>query len=328
MCVHGHIWHIAALGLSFTTEDTELGISANIPKQDPNSAVNGYFYAPASSQVTIGLAKHSETVVFYLDEMKIKNTRIGNCISIKLDAGLHRWELTASLPVPLSPSVLRTEYTLAGAIVHGILVGGASSYEAEISDDQARTWRHVGETTIPRFTLADLTCGKKYHIRLIAKNEKYLSAPGPEYLLYITMESPSPPDGLSVTLSAGAASLAWGEILGVTEYLLYRRKRGEAKFSVAYAGLSTCWIDTDPSILPSSISPRNPISSGNAVSVACEYYVTAKNHIGESRSSRGANTDPRSWRNWNPTSSEPFRRTQEPDEGPLPNDGGARYYPN
>lgn len=323
-----HGIHIAAAGVSFTTVDTELGISANIPKRDSNSVSDGYFYAPTMSQIKIGFITPSEDTVFYLNGTKVKSTRIDDHIHIELPAGLHRWELTASMPIPLPPSVLRTEYTNGGVIIYGTIVGGASSYMVEISRDQARTWKYIHEAPTPQFILADLTSGKKYHARLTAKNANHLSIPGPEYPLYITQQPPPSPDGLHVRLSAGIANLTWGEVLGVTEYRLYRRRIGEANFSIAYTGLKTCWADITPSILPSRASTGNPVNDDKTASAVYEYYVTANNHIGESAPSRSANTDPTSWRNWNPTASEPFRRTQEPDEGPLSNDGGARYYPD
>lgn len=322
-----HGTYIAASEVSFSTNDTELGISASISKLGSSGVAMGYFCAPATSQATVRFTKPLQEVFLYIDGTRTKSTRSNNWIDIKLPAGLHRWELTASLPVPLSPSVLRTEYSNGGAIVYGTIVGGASSYQAEISDDEAHTWRHIGEATTPQFTLAGLTNSKKYHVRLIAKNKHYLSDPGSEYPLYITRQSPPSPDGLHVKLSTGAANLTWGEVLGVTEYRLFRRKSGEENFSIVYRGLDTQWTDTSKSILQSSTPVCNRVCVSQAADI-CEYYVTANNHNGESLPSRRANTDPTSWRNWNPTGDEPFRRTQERNKGPLPNDGGGRYYPD
>jgi hypothetical protein len=172
-----------------------------------------------------------------------------------------------------------------------------------------------------------LKSGDKYHVRILARNDASLSAPGPEYPLYIAQDPPPPPDGLNVELSRGSARINWGEVLGVAEYRLYRKTAQESEFRVAYAGRQTHWEDVNPSIEPSV----KPVSSARTMRdtpmPTCEYYVTSVNPIGESTPSRRANTDPASWRNWNPIHEEPFRRSVELSEGALPNDGGGRYYP-
>jgi hypothetical protein len=209
--------------------------------------------------------------------------------------------------------------------VHGTPVAAATGYQLEISADNAATWEPVGDgSSKPAITLTGLVNGKKYHVRMIAKNTEHQSAPGPEYPLYVTQDAPPPPDGLHVELSNGSADLTWGEVLGVTQYRLYRRKKGEAKFTVAYSGRATYWKDVDPAIVASASSPKDSSSLSRA---AIEYYLTASNQNGEGKASRTANTDPESWRNWNPTGSEPFRRTIERSQGALPNDGIGRYYP-
>jgi hypothetical protein len=322
-----HGTHIAAAGFSFTTRDTSLGISAKIVKSKGNGAAEGHFFAVAPSQVEIGLPANSDNVVLFIDGTSV-GSALGDRITATLPEGAHQWELTAGLPVPLAPSIERTEYRSGRAIVHGAPVAAASSYQLELSDDNARTWRPSGSpASVPVVVLTGLDNGRKYHARLVARNEEHLSVAGPEYPLYITKEAPPPPDGLHVELSAGSANLTWGEVLGITEYRLYRRKKGEAQFTVAYRGRATTWKDTDPSILPPASSPRDSASSRNAHRSAIEYYVTASNHNGEGERSRTANTDPASWRNWNPTDGEPFRRTVELTEGQLLDDGGGRRYP-
>jgi hypothetical protein len=109
---------------------------------------------------------------------------------------------------------------------------------------------------LPVITLNGLTNGKKYHARLVAKNEDHRSAAGPEYPLYITEDPPPSPDGLRVELSAGSASLTWGEVLGITEYRVYRRKKGEPQFTAAYRGRATTWKDMDYLSSHQRIHPR------------------------------------------------------------------------
>jgi hypothetical protein len=175
--------------------------------------------------------------------------------------------------------------------------------------------------------LSGLANGTKYHVRVTARNAEHSSVPGPEYPLYVSAHPPSPPDGLFVELTPGAAILTWGEVLGATEYRLYRREKRDAHFRCAYLGAARTWKDTDTSITPPDASPDQPQSEASTRAVF-EYYVTAVSHNGESVPSRTANTDPASWRNWNPTGREPFRRVLEQRTlGAGPNDGGGRYYP-
>jgi hypothetical protein len=322
-----HGTHIAAAGFSFTTRDPNLGISMKMVQAETKDVVEGYFFAPAPSQVEIGLPANSVEIVLYVDGTRIGRV-LGERIAATLPAGTHHWELTAGLPVPLAPSIEHIEYSRGGAIIHGTPVASASRYQLELSSDDAKTWQpFAGSAPRPAIALTGLGIGKKYHGRLIASNEEHRSAAGLEYPLYITQDAPPPPDGLHVELSAGSANLTWGEVLGITEYRVYRRKRSEAQFTVAYRGRATTWKDRDPSILAPASSPRDSASNRNAPQPAIEYYLTASNHNGEGRRSRTANTDPASWRNWNPTDGEPFRRTVELTEGQLPNDGGGRYYP-
>jgi hypothetical protein len=116
------------------------------------------------------------------------------------------------------------------------------------------------------------------------------SLPGPEYPLYVTSDPPVAPDGLHVELSDGAATLTWGEILGVTEYRLYARAAGTGEFRI---------------------------------------LARAVNGNGEGPKSRTAGTNPASWRGWDPRPGESFRRAYSlsPDSPSSPNTESA-YYPH
>jgi hypothetical protein len=320
-----HGTHIAGGGLSITTADTDLGISASIPNS--GGAIAGYFFAPSSSEVEIGVSTPAERLVLYIDGERTESTGTAGRITARLPGGRHRWELTEGLPVPLAPSVLKTELLSGGAVVHASPVAAATSYIFELSSDEARTWQSAGTAVGPSLKLSGLANGTKYHVRVTARNAEHSSVPGPEYPLYVTAHPPSPPDGLFVELTPGAAILTWGEVLGATEYRLYRREKRDAHFRCAYLGAARTWKDTDTSITPPDASPDQPRSQASARAVF-EYYVTAVSHNGESVPSRTANTDPASWRNWNPTGREPFRRVLEQRTlGAGPNDGGGRYYP-
>jgi hypothetical protein len=107
-------------------------------------------------------------------------------------------------------------------------------------------------------------------------------------------------------LSNGAAALSWGEILGVCEYRLYARASGETKFNLLYHGLDRTYLDKRPEIEAANPIPDDP-RYGSPTHVI-EYCVSAVNGNGEGARSRTANTDPGSWRNWDPMPGEPFRR--------------------
>jgi len=317
-----HGTYIGAAGFSFTTRDADLGISAKISK---DGMIRGHYFAPTESEVEIRLPSHSERLTLYIDGGQVAANRSMNRLSVKLPVGMHQWELSTGAPVPMAPKLDRTEYTKGGALIYGGAVASGTSYVVQVSTDNAVTWIDKGTAAEPVFTLGSLLPGKKYHVRLLAKNAAHVSEPGPEYPLYITEEAPPPPDGLHVELSAGEADITWGEVFGVAEYRLYRKKPSESQFVVVYAGRSRRWKDVDAIIAASAESPIDRRARSAASFI--EYYVTCVNHIGESRASRRGDTDPVSWRNWNPTGKEPFRRTVEYSEGKLPNDGRGRYYP-
>jgi hypothetical protein len=319
-----HGTHIAASGIGFTTTDTDLGISATISN---DGSMRGCYFAPSASDIEIGLPPHPESLQLYIDGARVSGDRSAAAFTVKLPAGTHQWELTSVQPVPLPPSIDRTEYTKGGAIVYATQAASASSYTLQLSTDNSKTWTENSTASNPVFTLTGLTPGEKYHARILARNAAHSSAPGPEYPLYITREPPSPPEGLRVELFAGRAEIDWGEVLGVAEYRLYRKSADKPDFALAYTGRSTHWTDADPAIAPSAVSPSDTPPAEKNSSFACEYYVTTVNHIGESRPSRKANTNPASWRNWDPVSGESFRRTSQRTEGNPPNDNGDRYYP-
>ena len=314
-----HGTHIATKDLSFTTLDSDLGISARMT----NSGLAwGYFFAPAATEVQIAFNNSTAKMSLYINGELIPNAN-----TALLPAGRHRWELTGGLPVPLAPSVLSTESLPAGAIIHGGAVAGATSYSAEISSDNAATWTPCGTANQPLFKLNGLTNGAKYHVRITSHNAEQKSDPGAEYPMYVTDQAPSPPDGLFVDLAQGSVTITWGEVLGATEYRLYRRAKSETKFRVAYSGSQRVWKETNSAIVPSAGSPANTVP-GRDATTACEYYVTTLSHNGESKPSRQADTNPASWRNWNPTDGEPFRRVLEQrTPNMLPNDGGQKHYP-
>ena len=120
--------------------------------------------------------------------------------------------------------------------------------------------------------------------------------------------------------------MSWGEVLGVTEYRLYGRSKGEKEFRVLYRGRDRNYVDKRSSIqAPNAIPGKRDISQHPAIA---EYVVTAVNGNGEGAKSFMADTDPASWRNWDPMPGEPFRRVEGFDPATPPSvSPWPRYYP-
>jgi hypothetical protein len=212
---------IAAAGMTISTKDPELGISAAFRTTDE---VAGIYCAPRESEVQIGGAKGT----LYID-----GERQAAATVVKLKAGTHRWQMTGGDPIPNAPGILRTENTANGARVIVQPVAGATQYRYEISRDNGKTWSRATENV----NGSDRT---KVHVRAIAVNATRESEAGPEYPIYLSSEPPLPPDGLSVALRNGSAVLTWGEVLGVTEYRLYAGDR------LVYHGMARAFTDANP----------------------------------------------------------------------------------
>jgi hypothetical protein len=131
---------------------------------------------------------------------------------------------------------------------------------------------------------------------------------------------------LHVDLSDGAATVSWGEVLGVKEYRLFGRADGASEFQLLYHGVERSYRDKRPEIRSCNSAPGE--SGVDQLPIIVEYYVTVSNGNGESARSRIADTNPASWRNWDPRLGEPFRRVLSfaPDSPPRTS-AWPRYYP-
>jgi len=313
---------IGVAGLLFRTTDTDLGIGGSIVSGQPP---RGEYYAPRDCSVTLTLTSPSSAARFHIDgEAQLIEAESGALV-IPLKAGRHHWELSDTVPVPMAPSILRTENHRGGARVFLSPVPTATQYRLELSKDGGTTWSAVRTEDRTQMEISGLANGEKVHLRAVASNASHTSAPGPEYPLYVTSDPPPPPDGLHVELSDGAAMLPWGEVLGITEYRLYARDVREGKFHLLYHGRDSVYQDKRPGIQAAITIPQN---SPGSIPGLVEYCVTAVNGNGEGARSRIADTNPASWRNWDPRPGEPFRRVYSfpPDSPPSP-DQWPRYYP-
>jgi hypothetical protein len=228
--------------------------------------------------------------------------------------------------MPIAPVVLRTENHPGGARVILAEVASASQYRLELSKDSGMTWTPLPAKAQSTIELSDLTNGQKVHVRGVAINAQRASDPSPEYPIYVTDQPPASPDGLHVDLSDGAATVSWGEVLGVSEYRLFGKVNGDSEFELLYHGLERSYRDMRPSIHSSQAAPGENRADSSAIIV--QYYVTASNGNGASARSRIADTNPASWRNWDPKPGEPFRRVLSyPPDSPPSASEWPRYYP-
>lgn len=319
-----HGTRIGVAGFICSTDDTDLGIGGIIVAGQP---MQGKYFAPKPSSVRISAPALGDRSDFYVDGAAQNAKREGDAFVIDLAAGHHHWELTDRLPMPIAPAVLRTENHAGGARVILAEVASASQYLLELSKDSGVTWTALPAQAQATIQLNGLANGQKVHVRGVAMNALHASGAGPEYPIYITDQAPAPPDGLHVdlSLSDGAATASWGEVLGVSEYRLFGKVGGDNEFQLLYHGLDRSYRHERPGIRTCNSAP-----GGNAASpvTIVQYYVTASNRNGESARSRIADTNPASWRNWDPKPGEPFRRVLSfPPDSPPSASEWPRYYP-
>jgi len=318
-----HGSRIGVLGMVFSTDDSELGIGGSVIAGHPPA---GEYYAPKPSSIKITSTSITDKTVLYVDGQARAARRESTAMVVDLEAGQHHWELTDTLPVPVAPRILRTENHSGGARGFIAPVAAATQYRLELSKDAGATWETVAVEAQPETKLNGLPNGQKVHVRAVALNSIHESLPGPEYPVYVSNEAPAPPSGLSVALARGAATLSWGEVLGVKEYRLYARLKEAKQFHLIYQGLDRTYIDKRAEIQAANAVPGKSGDAGSPMIM--EYCIAAANGNGEGPKSRIADTDPASWRNWDPMPGEPFRRCEgfAPDS-PESSNELPRYYP-
>ncbi|MDR3793507.1 MAG: hypothetical protein P4L03_09005 [Terracidiphilus sp.] len=298
-----HGTKIGVAGFLVTTADTDLGISGRL---FAGQAASGDLYAPNASSICISLESVPDNLRFYVDGVLQNATWEGNRITVQIPEGLHRWELTDKRPRPAAPRILRTVNRAGGARVIAAAVASATQYRFELSKDAGATWSLLGVQYGTEFDVKGLSNEEKVHVRAVALNAEHESAPGPEYPIYVTNNVPLPPDGLKVELQDGAAYIGWGELLGVSEYRLYARTASSSRFELLYRGLDRSYLDKRAGIQPALSCPGDP--STKSFPHLVEYCVSAVNGNGEGKRTPVVNTNPGSWRNWDPKPGEPFRR--------------------
>jgi len=309
-----HGTHIGAKDVTITVDNPELGISATFTKP---TELAGTFFSRTGGMLVL---KTPGTGTFYVD---------GAPSSFKLPPGEHRWEFTSRLPEPMPPVMLRTENRAGGATIFFTQVAGAEKYRMELSADNGTTWKPIGETASDRFELNGLDNDIKIHIRATALNSERQGQPANEYPLYVTSKPPLPPDGFKTVLGTNEVKLTWGEVLGVTEYRLYCRERGQTAFTEIFRGRANQFNDRRANLIPAFSSPGQAANLTRSSAAVYEYAITAVTGNGESVKSLLADTDPTSWRNWNPTADLRYKRQSAFWQPPYvrPEDVPPPYYP-
>ena len=316
-------------GVTASVEDPDLGISLSFSNP---SAIKGKSFGRNGGKLTLTFPDPKPAAGgFYIDAVKAISTPTasGSGFSVQLPPGEHQLEVTQGLPEPMQPVMLRTENRSGGGTVFFSEVPGASKYRIEISRDGGTSWQPLCETTKCEADITGLANGSKVHVRAVALNAVgQQGVPASEYPLYVTDSAPPPPEGLRLDISTGSPLITWGEVLGVTEYRLYRRVKGTGDFQEVFHGLKNRFEDSKISVPKPDVEPG--LASDTASPKVYEYSVSAVNGNGEGAKSPTTDTEPSSWRNWNPDTDLTFKRKTGYWRWPYakPEDEPPLHYPS
>jgi hypothetical protein len=318
------LFHGTAIGTAdvlLTTGDRDLGIS--LAYRDPRR-IEGTYAAPSDTGITLLLpAGLAAGAALYVDGSPVRPLAQGpGSLRVALPGGRHRWELTDRRPEPVPPRVVRTETVPGGAVVHFTPVAAADGYLLELSTDGGTSWTEAARTAEGPFRLTGLEDGRKYHVRVAARNADRRGRPGADYPVHATCAPPEPPDGLRLRLGRGTVTATWGEVLGAARYRLYRRARGEAAFCEVFAGAAFTYTDHAPGAEPAG-ADGGAAGGGGTRAPVLEYAVAAENGNGVGPLSAAVDTDPRSPRHWYPPVDLAFRRDHTYHRPPFAPEGTA-----
>ncbi|MFF7196285.1 hypothetical protein ACFZAM_21635 [Streptomyces sp. NPDC008079] len=317
------LFHGSAIGTAdvlLTTDDRDLGISLGYLHP---TELRGTYDAQTDTGITLRLPAGLDAAAdFSVDGAPLRPLgRTHDTVRLALPRGRHAWELTARRPEPPPPRVIRTETVPGGAVVHFTAVAAADSYLLELSTDGGLTWAPAVAAADSPGLLSGLSDGVKYHVRVAARNTDRQGPPGADYPVYATGRAPEPPDGLKLRLNDGAVSVSWGEVLGAGRYRLYRRRKGEAGFREVFAGTAFAYVDRVPGVVPATGDPRGSDGARGGgrpgQAPVLEYAVAAENGNGTGPMSPPVDTDPGSWRHWNPPVDVAFRRHHAYNQPPY-----------
>lgn len=289
-------------------EADQTGISAVFMQP---AEVSGEYFAPhGDSSLSLHCPDFGNSS-FYIDGNKQPGQISQQILLFPLAPGRHHWQLTAGLPQPMPVNVNHTEDFADGAVVFFETEPAAGSYELQLSSDGCRTWKPAGKSASSPVRIDGLASQSTVHVRIIASNARQTAGPGDAYPIDVANKPPDPPDGLYLHLAANRVEASWGQVLGVGQYRLYRRHRGEGDdaWKLLFDGPAQSYSDHDATrVVPPDDLP-GPEDADQTPSAIYEYTVVAINGNGESPRSRIVSTDPAGWNVWwPPNQTEQFKR--------------------
>ena len=289
----------------FKFNHNQLGWSANVAK---NGDIDGKCKLLKTTMVTIEGSLRGKK--FYLNGNELASINSDKDFSINIPQGEYYWEINNIGGTPQTPSIIRTEYQKKSVKVYFTKSTDIASSRIELSKDGGKTWKKAGDTKENTFEIPAINDTKKVHVRVIALAAKE-SLPSDEYPVYFEEDKPHFPEGLQLKLHTNSVDLAWGKVLGVSKYRLYRRKKGETTFKLIYEGLENSYTDASANgvipaySLPGELENREKDAIPTAV---YEYAVSSVNGLGEGKVGSTENTSPSNWLNWYPDTQLKFKR--------------------
>jgi hypothetical protein len=270
------------------------------------STVRGRYHAVGNASFAINL----EGGRIYVDGAEAKAMKDGAFLRITCEPGVHLWEWSEGLPMPMTPEIQRTEYLPEAVRVVATPAAGTARYKLQWSSDDGTTWRDSGLTSSsPQLILRHPQPAKKYHVRMYAENAEHRSAASAEYPVYPSQQPPAAPDGLTLEATLKGLAVTWGEVLGATGYRVYTSHDAGKKQQIVYSGpLRQCTLTLAPQAVLVSVAAVSGLGEGPPCR-PCSFpdpYLFAVNETADQR----------------------FRRSVTAADDTLhPNDSMSRYYP-
>lgn len=268
---------IAAGGARAECENAAIGFTVE------NHRLSGAILARENARVTLRLDAPSGGYRLYLNGREAPAQGVEGGICFTVPAGRVEFEWTDAPAKPMPPEILGCRVGDGCALLSWR--GEAQRYRVELSEDGGNTWLSALETEQTHCRLHDLHNGRKYHARVRGANQGREGEPCWEYPLYPTARPAQAPDGLRVVREGQGYRVTWGEVLGASEYRLYRLA-GNVR-ALAYAG------------------PLREFLAGPEEAV---YAVSAVNGNGEGALSTARATQADGLEHWDPRPEEAFRR--------------------
>lgn len=274
-----------------------------------DGTLSGMFKVLKATEMTLsGLTAKG---VFYIDGVaQPVSVKAGQAV-VTLPQGEHTWEYTTGKAMPLPAKITNVTYEKNQLSVEWENPNRMKTVRLEVSVDGGKNWKAVKTTNQSPYKLSKNGYEGKIHVRVVAMNGKREASFAQEYPVYITDKAPHYPEGIWMKLNDNCVTLSWGKVLGVQQYRLYRRVKGETEFRKIYEGKANCFTDkTVQGVrkafdMPGSLDNR--LQNRENLTIY-EYAVSAVNGNGEGTLSPIENTDPASWKNWYPATALKFKR--------------------